>query len=148
MMTIDYKSFPKGYVACFLTECPVRETCLHKLYVDAMTDEVGTGTDEEGTAADEEIIGTALMPGALAEKNLLDGRCRYYREAKTVVCYADFSHLFDELRQVDAMRVKQEVYDYLGSRFDFYRYSRHESSHYTLTQQMADDIARHGYHNQ
>lgn len=127
-MTVPYSSFPKAYVACFLTECPLRETCLHKLYVDAMTD--------------EEVVGTAVMPGALAEKNLVGGRCRYYREGKKVVCYGDFSHLFDEVRQADVASVKQAVYSYLGSRFEFYRYSRHESSYYTLTQQKADDIAR------
>lgn len=90
----------------------------------------------------------AVAPAVLLEKNLANGRCVQYRKAKTVTCYADFSHLYDDVRKVDYAAVRQEVQDYLGGRTAYYRYSNATYRCYLTPDKVADIaaiFARHGF---
>lgn len=125
-MTTEHPDFPASYEACFLTACPLRENCLHKLCADGLSDEV--------------TAGRAILPSALLDRNLVGGRCRHYAEAKLVTCYADFSHLFDCVTKKDHPRLSRAVYAYLGGRSNYYRYSNAERNCF-LTEDQARDIA-------
>lgn len=124
---LDYTSFPNAYVPCFLEQCTIRETCLHWMYGLVLPDEV--------------TIDLSVTPRALLEKNFEDGRCRHYAEAKKVTVCADFSLLFDKVRKEDYKYLRQDVYDYLGGRHNYRRYSIHQRP-YLITPEKANDIAK------
>lgn len=133
-MTIPYDSFPATYEACWLSGCELQEKCLHYLYYQMKPKDVTRGP--------------AILPAALSEENLRDGRCRYFREAVTVKVYADFSHLFDEVKTGEVQTVREEVYDLLGGARNFRRYSNAEGYH-VLTEPLAEQVNAifhsHGY---
>ena len=118
-------AFPKGYEACFLEECLVKESCLHNLYYKLQP---VTNT-----------WGDAIYPSALKAENLMEGCCRMYQAKKFVTCYAGFTHFFDEVRREDLPSFRNEIYSYFRGRSNFYHYSNAESG-YFYTQSMADDV--------
>ena len=122
---LSLNAFPKGYEACFLEECLVKESCLHNLYYKLQP---VTNT-----------WGDAIYPSALKAENLMEGCCRMYQAKKFVTCYAGFTHFFDEVRREDLPSFRNEIYSYFRGRSNFYRYSNAESG-YFYTQSMADDV--------
>lgn len=132
--TLCLNDFPKSYEACFLEGCSLKDTCLHYLYNQLLP---STTT-----------CGRAIRPSALDEANFVNDHCPHYQEAKQVDCYSGFSHMFDEVKKKDLQALRQEIYQYLRGRSNFYRYSNAEKG-CLLTQPMADQIkdifARYGY---
>ena len=122
---LSLNAFPKGYEACFLEECLVKESCLHNLYYKLQP---VTNT-----------WGDAIYLSALKAENLMEGCCRMYQAKKFVTCYAGFTHFFDEVRREDLPSFRNEIYSYFRGRSNFYRYSNAESG-YFYTQSMADDV--------
>lgn len=131
---LSLNAFPKGYEACFLEGCSLKETCLHHLYYSLQPV--------------NNTWGDAIYPSVLKAENLVDGCCRMYQEKKLVTCYARFTHFFDEVRRKDLPSLRKEVYTYFRGRSNFYRYSNAENG-YLYTQSMADDIkelfTKYGY---
>lgn len=131
---LSLNAFPKGYEACFLENCSLKETCLHYLYYSLQPV--------------NNTWGDAIYPSVLKTENLVNGCCRMYQAKKLVTCYADFTHFFDEVRRKDLPSLRKEVYTYFRGRSNFYRYSNAENG-YLYTQSMADDIktlfTKYGY---
>ena len=131
---LSLNAFPKGYEACFLENCSLKETCLHYLYYSLQPV--------------NNTWGDAIYPSVLKTENLVNGCCRMYQAKKLVTCYADFTHFFDEVRRKDLPSLRKEVYTYFRGRSIFYRYSNAENG-YLYTQSMADDIktlfTKYGY---
>lgn len=131
---IPYESFPASYEACWLSGCKAQEQCLHYRYYQAKPRAITRGR--------------AIMPEALSTENLTDGHCSHYQEAVEVKAYADFSHLFDEVKAKDLKAVRREVYELLGGDRNFRRYDNAEGRH-VLTEALAQEVNaifhRHGY---
>lgn len=131
---LSLNAFPKGYEACFLEDCSLKETCLHHLYYSLQPV--------------NNTWGDAIYPSVLKAENLVGGCCKMYQEKKLVTCYAGFTHFFDEVRRKDLPSLRKEVYTYFRGRSNFYRYSNAENG-YLYTQSMADDIkalfTKYGY---
>ena len=122
---LSLNAFPKGYEACFLENCSLKETCLHYLYYSLQP--VNT------------TWGDAIYPSVFKTENLVNGCCRMYQAKKLVTCYTGFTHFFDEVRRKDLPSLRKEVYTYFRGRSNFYRYGNAERG-YLYTQSMADDV--------
>lgn len=124
-MNITYDSFPASYEVCWLSGCKLQEQCLHYLYYLAKPRDI--------------TMGRAIMPESLSKENLDGGRCPHYQEAVEVKAYANFSHLFDEVKAKDLKAVRREVYELLGGDRDFRRYSSAEGR-YVLAESLAREV--------
>ena len=122
---LSLNAFPKGYEACFLENCSLKETCLHYLYYSLQPV--------------NNTWGDAIYPSVLKTENLVNGCCRMYQAKKLVTCYVGFTHFFDEVRRKDLPSLRKEVYTYFRGRSNFYRYGNAERG-YLYTQSMADDV--------
>lgn len=122
---LSLNAFPKGYEACFLENCSLKETCLHYLYYSLQPV--------------NNTWGDAIYPSVLKTENLVNGCCWMYQAKKLVTCYAGFTHFFDEVRRKDLPSLRKEVYTYFRGRSNFYRYGNAERG-YLYTQSMADDV--------
>lgn len=124
-MHIPYESFPASFEACWLSGCALQSKCLHRLCQDVKPKNI--------------TMGRAIMQEALLPEDLVDGHCPHYSEAVEMKAYADFSHLFDEVKAKDLKTVHREVYDLLGSHRDFNRSDNAERP-YILTEDLAQQV--------
>ena len=96
------RTLPKDYIFCFLSDCPLSETCARSFAV--------------GCAGQREV-GAAVLPAAL--KN---GECRWYRPFRKFRGAWGFNSLFEAVKAKDAPALRRAMKGYLGGNGTYYLY--------------------------
>ena len=105
MNEIDFKDVPTGWALCFMHQCVWRGDCLRYLAGESLP----AG----------QTVAPSVLPQALTERG-----CRERCPLKTERLVWGFTHLFDAVSHKDYAPLRHEIVDFLGSRYEYYRYHK------------------------
>lgn len=91
-----YETMPEHYTLCFIDECPLAATCLHRLAAQS--------------GRQQDYLVTVVNPAKYDK----DNTCRYYKENKFVTMAYGMVHSFHDVKADDIAALRNRLIKHFG----------------------------------
>ncbi len=105
MKNIDFKNVPDNWALCFAQNCNLSKECMRYIAGKSVSADLKTAT--------------TVLPQLQTKKG-----CAVFQKVKEERLAWGFTHIFDDVTHKQYLVMRKAMEEYLGSRFEYYRYHR------------------------